>query len=407
MKKVLIIILDGCGKDAFLKANTPNIDKMIKEGLYIKDCQSVFPTITGPAHLSLLTGAYPEKTGITGHFYWDKKRRKLIDINGIKYCQTESLFNVIESYNKKSLVVGPRAVWFESGDNFFHKIIRKFVNNISSSQFIMQSPYLFKILRYFRDNNLFLNLLRGKNSNIAETLKDDRYIFFYLVLGEPDQVGHEYGPDSSQYLKVIEVCDKKIGMFMDLIKQSKDEIALIITSDHGQVKIDKRISLENISLEKIGYKISKIFPHPIGKEVRIIVYNKGKSNMAIATLVTRHVQIWLNNLNDIPRIIDFFKELEGVERVFTKEESSKLNLNHERLSDITFVLKPGYGFTTNNWVGDHGGLSEEEIRVPLIIWGKTVPHKSIDSASIVDIAPMVSKILGIRTPKDVQGNPLF
>jgi predicted AlkP superfamily pyrophosphatase or phosphodiesterase len=408
MKKVLIIILDGCRADMLLRANTPNIDRMIKEGFCAQSCLSVFPTLTGPAQLSILTGAYPETTGIIGHFYWNKEKEKLIDINGAKYCQAETLFDIISQNNKKNLIVGPRVVWFRSeGYNFLNKTLRSLADRITANQIIMRNPYLFNILKYIRSNNRILNLMRGNDSNIIENFRSNNYSLFYLVFDEPDQAGHEYGPEAPQYLRAIELCDKKIGMFMNLAKKSSDETVIIVTSDHGQTVIHKKVSLKDVSLEKIGYKISEISHHPIGREVRIIVYNKRRDNMALATFVTRHMQLWLHNTNDVPQIINFLRSIKGVDIVATKDECSKLHLKHDRLSDITLILKKDYGFDTNEWAGDHGGLNEEDINVPLVIWGKGIPNQTIKSARLIDIAPTVSKILGIRAPRDAQGISLF
>ncbi len=408
MKKVILVILDGCRADMLKKAATPNINKMMAEGIDVKNCYSVFPTITGPAQISILAGAYPEKTGITGHFYWDSKKNKLIDINSLKYCQAETLFEVVKENKKKSLIIGPRVIWFKDSESgWLNKIFRKLANTVVDNQFIMRNRFLFRALEYVRSNNLILSFMRGQDEDIYQKFEDDDYMFFYLVFGEPDRFGHESGPETSQYLRALELCDKKLGELMDFIKKSPDDITMVVTADHGQTTIRHRLSLEDVSLTKVGYKISQISRHPIGKEVRIVSYNQGRENAAVAVFVTRHLQIWLKQKEDAAKIVKFLKEIKGVAKVLTKEQGAALHLEHERLSDITMILDNNYGFDTNNWLGDHGGINSEDLAVPLIIWGKNISVQTVEFAQIIDIAPTVAKILDIRKPKDVQGQSLI
>ena len=147
--KVIIFVLDGCRQDAILKANVPNIRRLIREGIYVKDCTTVFPSSTSTTHMSLLTGAYPESTGITGHFWWDESKRRLEDIGSSKFCQAETIFETLNRCTgQRGLCLGPRIAWHGSGGTILKRSLRDFANIITANQFIMRNQYLMTSFKF-------------------------------------------------------------------------------------------------------------------------------------------------------------------------------------------------------------------------------------------------------------------
>ena len=70
--KVLFIGIDGCRADALEVANTPNIDSIIQNGLYINDAISSIngqPTYSGPGWSSMITGVWMNKHGVTDNSF--------------------------------------------------------------------------------------------------------------------------------------------------------------------------------------------------------------------------------------------------------------------------------------------------------------------------------------------------
>ncbi len=62
--KVLITSIDGLRPDALLKARAPNIMALAHRGAYTWNAQTIYPSVTLPAHASMLTGYPPEAHGI-------------------------------------------------------------------------------------------------------------------------------------------------------------------------------------------------------------------------------------------------------------------------------------------------------------------------------------------------------
>ena len=77
---------------------------------------------------------------------------------------------------------------------------------------------------------------------------------------------------------------------------------------------------------------------------------------------------------------------------------------NERDADIVFVLKPNWLVWSNKKGTSHGTPYEYDTHVPLIFYGWKIKNsKSNAVVKITDIAPTVSKLLGIEKPEGATG----
>src|SRR3984957_17743813 len=64
IQKVLIVSIDGLRPDLALRADTPTIHQLIKDGSFSFWARTTAESVTLPSHTSMLTGAQPIKHGI-------------------------------------------------------------------------------------------------------------------------------------------------------------------------------------------------------------------------------------------------------------------------------------------------------------------------------------------------------
>jgi hypothetical protein len=64
IKYVVIITIDGMRPDGMELADTPVLDRIRAKGVYFPNAQTVNPSFTLPAHVSMLNGVVPQKHGI-------------------------------------------------------------------------------------------------------------------------------------------------------------------------------------------------------------------------------------------------------------------------------------------------------------------------------------------------------
>ena len=70
---VILISLDGFRWDYLTRADTPNLDILVENGVTTESLIPVFPSSTFPNHLSAVTGCYPENHGILSNNMYDQE----------------------------------------------------------------------------------------------------------------------------------------------------------------------------------------------------------------------------------------------------------------------------------------------------------------------------------------------
>lgn len=68
-RRLVVISLDSLG---FADLNeqrdlTPNLNRLIAQGTWVKKVRGIFPTLTYPSHTSIITGQYPAVHGIVNN----------------------------------------------------------------------------------------------------------------------------------------------------------------------------------------------------------------------------------------------------------------------------------------------------------------------------------------------------
>lgn len=64
-KKTLVISIDALISDDIpLLETLPNLGPIVKGAAQVRDIECIYPTLTYPCHVSIMTGCYPNKHGI-------------------------------------------------------------------------------------------------------------------------------------------------------------------------------------------------------------------------------------------------------------------------------------------------------------------------------------------------------
>ena len=93
-KRVIVVVVDGCRLDRFREAHKPYLEKMVAGGAVYESVETVYPARTVVCFSSMLSGAAPERHGITSN---------LVLKLGLK---VESVFDVLRRAGKKGRLVG-------------------------------------------------------------------------------------------------------------------------------------------------------------------------------------------------------------------------------------------------------------------------------------------------------------
>ncbi|MGF1670903.1 MAG: ectonucleotide pyrophosphatase/phosphodiesterase, partial [Balneolaceae bacterium] len=303
---LLLISFDGFKHDYFEKTDTPNFDRFISNGVKAEGLISVFPTKTFPNHYTIVTGLYPENSGLVSNNMYDHEMdatyaiRDREAVENPDWYEGEPIWNTAE---KNGLKAGT-LFWVGSEAP---------IQNMRPSHWkIYDSSFPEKA----RIDTVMKWLTRADLPPVH---------FSTLYFSDVDSKGHRYGIKSDSIITAIQNADYLLGYLMDRIdeKNLADKLNIIIVSDHGMAELsaDKVILIDEIiDLSKVQMvdwsPVAMINPGPGYLEE---AYQALKANEEFGYRA--------------------FKKQELPERFRLK--------NHHRTPELIVIADVGYTITTN------------------------------------------------------------
>ncbi len=196
-KRVIVVVIDGCRLDRFREAEKPYLEKMMASGTVYESVETTYPARTVVCFSSMLTGAAPERHGISSN---------LVLKLGLK---VESIFDVLRRRGKVGKLVGIAHLI----DAFGH-------DDVASVTSVAHNDKI--------DQNLIATARRELEEHNPDLL--------VLQLLAVDQNGHTRGTYYPEYVERIEITDRLIEEFMQWCEQRGylRDAAVILMADHGQ-----------------------------------------------------------------------------------------------------------------------------------------------------------------------------
>lgn len=211
-KRIVLISLDGICVEGYLKAKTPNLDKLMAEGSLSLDTRVVMPSVTLPNWTSHLTGSGPEQHGVVDNS-WEISKFTLPAIEKDSAGYYPSVFKVL-----KDTLPQMKTAFYYNWINLFYPYNKQYLDEVSYLEEDAYVPNYEKAFSFLKANRT-----------------DPTLVFLYSV--HTDHAGHKYKWMSPEYIRSIEEADVEIGRFIEKIKQEglyKDTHFMFLT-DHGGI----------------------------------------------------------------------------------------------------------------------------------------------------------------------------
>ncbi|VDO08908.1 unnamed protein product [Rodentolepis nana] len=235
-KKVIFISFDGFRHDYLDMAEKEgrNISafKAIREQGFQAEVQNVMLTLTFPSHYAMATGRTVENHGLVGNNFFDpryglaynyKKNEKNIQSWWFEFGGAEPIWNTNERHGGRSCVVQ----WVGSEARVHNRLA-----------FATAGVY-----------NMAYSLF-NRIDRMLDWLLQPEFNLCMLYFNEPDSAGHSYGPNSSQVMDAVELTNEGVSYLLqriDQIPELKDNVNIIISSDHGMAYTDCNTQTVNLS----------------------------------------------------------------------------------------------------------------------------------------------------------------
>jgi len=316
-RSTVLVLFDGLGSHQLAHQRATRL-----ASAHVGDMHAPFPTTTTVSLASVATGLAPAGHGLIAYQLWNPRVGHVINT-----IHMTTMFGKRIDQNHSSFLPTP---------NLWERL------STSGTESICVQP------QHFDRTPLSLALYRGASFVPYESLEEalDRTVeaartpgrFIFLYVPHIDFAAHMSGQSSEDYSIAIAAAD---NLWSGLMNALPDETTLLGTSDHGHIDIDER--------HKVRLKHDQVSDLIVYGDARALFVRGDGESLARGLPAD-----WLP--------IDDVAALWG--------PGPKHETFEERKPDGILFAHDGYAIfhprTNDRLVGHHGGLSDEELVIPLL-----------------------------------------
>ncbi|HDI31686.1 MAG: hypothetical protein DRJ41_02005 [Thermoprotei archaeon] len=363
-EKIVVFVVDGLSYNVFKSCNFSEDsffrDAMLKEE-YLYPVTTVFPSTTASALTTFHTGLTPQEHGIPEWCVYFEELDMLFEALPFKPAREEDRDRFLRAKLKPREIFGWETVYQKlkrKGIRSYTFIKRKYVGEGYAREALKGS----EAIGYIGLSDLMVNLKK-----LLKKLKEPSYIWVYWNL--LDSISHIYGPLAEEVRTELSLI--LYGFKNEIIKRLKKKLLkntiLVLTSDHGQTYIDPSNTVYISSFQKIRGNIK------LGKNGKRILPGGSPRDLFLyikESKVDDVMSFLLDKLEDKALIM---KSEEAIRQGLFGRGSIRKGFK-ERIGEILILPLKNHLVWYRRRRGDdlkdpgyHGGLSREEMLVPLFI----------------------------------------
>ena len=337
---VVLLVIDGMGYEYLEKNGTNSI---LTEHLHAK-MTSVFPSTTATGITTFLTGLAPQQHAVTGWFMLIKELGLVARILPFSPRYGGSSIGKIGIDPTSVLDLEPIAMQLKAESHYL------------MPDYLTGSDYSAATSRGAKTHGC------KSTDECLKKIKDilnanSNRKFMYAYLPEFDSLCHEFGTQSHEVLLYFQELNHLLVQLLDALKGSNATI--LITSDHGLIDTE---TMDRISLEEHP-DLTKTLSLPLCGEPRVAYcYVHPARVKAFRDYVTAQLSDYCT----------LHKSSDLVRRHFFGLHKANPKLL-DRIGDYILIMKDSYvlkdfipGESAHFLKANHGGVSKEEMYVPLI-----------------------------------------
>lgn len=412
-KYVIVISFDAVSEeDLEFLSKQPNFSKLIKNGALIKNVESVYPSLTYPAHATIVTGKYPKNHGVINNTVLDFKNDNPDWYWYRKYIKGDTIFDLAEKSGMKTCsilwpVTARSKITYNMPEIFCTK---RYDNQILKSALAGSKIYqvnMNKRFGYLRQGMEEPYLDNFATEVAKKTIRELKPNLILLHLIDSDSQKHKYGIENKEVIESLKRHDERLGEIIESLKLAGiyEDSTIIALGDHSQINVNNVIKLNSILMKNHLINVNG---------------NKIKSYKAIAKSCDGSSYIYLKNKNDVEtrkKVRDILNELKNkysnvIEEVYNNEEIK--NLGADINASFMIEAKRGYYFI-DDFLGEaievidesskikhklrasHGYLpSRDNYKTFFIAYGKTIKKGVVlEKGKLINHGPTIAKILDI------------
>ena len=352
-KHLIVISFDSLSSfDVEKMRALPNFRKLLANSFFCDDVQSVYPSLTYPAHVSIITGKKPSEHGVTANtlkqydspspdWFWHRS-----------FIKGDTLYDMAKR-NGKSVaallwpVTAKADIKYNMPEIFANK---KGQNQITVS--LMNGSPLFQIAMVSKHGQLMNGTRQPELDNFVHTVlldvvKNKKPGLTLAHFTDIDTHRHLHGTMSTEAFKAIERHDKRLGELFDLLKEENmlEDTALVVLGDHASIDTEYCVRL-NPLLKKLDFV--KIDEKGLMVDYEFVIKSCDGSAYVYENSRRRKSK---ERTEQLLQLLDTYVEKGIIEKIYTNEEA----VAHGGDPECLYMLEAARGYYFMD------GFSGEEI----------------------------------------------
>lgn len=390
---VVLIDIDALSPGYLELADTPNLDDQIRRGAF-GIARGVFKSFSNPARSSIVTGAWP-KIHQNQAYYYDRDRDLVVG-------QERPYEDLAATPLRAETIAQSLAAERRTVIGIDYRNLERHGLDAGDPRRLYATPGGDCTNRI----DAAIDILRGRpvesyGTAVAVTRMPD---LLAIYLNDVDDLGHVEGPKGPGMPRLIAKIDYEIGRLVRGVADAgiADRTVFVVVSDHGMVGFAKPLLphlLSELTRTSLRWEVVPVDGRPSPDTEVVIVATSRNADLTLRGAAARP--------EGRRRIHDALLSLG--DRVLLHNADAWQEMGApDRMGDLIAEAVPPYHLGANTDRppgGGHGGSLE--MNVPLIISGAAIqPGTTPLEPRLIDIAPTISELLGVRPPAQSQGRAL-
>ncbi|MCL6573293.1 MAG: ectonucleotide pyrophosphatase/phosphodiesterase [Bacillus sp. (in: Bacteria)] len=412
----LLIISFDClsALDFHILKDLPHFQTILKNGAYVENVESIYPSVTYPCHATIVTGNYPNRHGVINNTLMQPGKPSP-DWNWYRNCiRGTTLYDEVKKANMTTAAL----LWPVTGKaDIDYNLPEIFANRPWQNQIIVS--LMNGTPRYqWNLNKRYGHLRSGLEqpelddfvlASTVDTIKTKKPNLLMVHFTDLDTQRHYHGFSSEEAMSAIYRHNERLGSIIDALKESGiyEDTTVVLLGDHSALDENKAVNL-NV----LFHKKKLISSNGKGKLLNWQAYCKSCDGSAYIYLFDKNdsasrsvVESLLYSLLDDPK--------SGIEKVLTGEQAAAKGAD----GTCAFMIEAqkGYYFledfegeylktiTKEDAKADkkytlacHGYSPEKENYGTIFMAaGKGIKSITIPSIRLIDEGPTFARLLGV------------
>lgn len=281
-KAVLAFLVDGARADIVRHLAEAGELPILKRHFFdrggMADATSVFPTVSGPAHLPLLCGVHPGAANLPGIRWAERPTGQ----RGRFLGRTRSYMAPLRAWKLEHDV--PASV----------RTLFSYVPKMAdvNTWFVRGCPGGARRTRWSKPT-AFLRALITRNWHSSEdqaeravvAALDKGFTSVHAVFPATDELGHRFGPLSEPSFESYRRFDRALGRIIDALARlgRADDTLMVLSSDHGQTGTHTHIDIDAVVAKSYPRTVCypKIWRYALSAQAAVMVSGNSMANLYV------------------------------------------------------------------------------------------------------------------------------